>query len=304
MIPEANNIFSDQAVSTPVTADIALQLSEILKGIYSIFKNATENLEVQLKSDGTEITSIDRLVSVQLAEGLRNLIPGALIVSEESILCFRGKEELIFANQFLWIVDEVDGTQNLARQIPLYCVSVGLFKKSGEQFIPILGAILEPASGNLYIGLDHTVKKETLITGQSQYITPVSVDSHLSPLFFVSDDSLRSGKLPSGANYRCTGSVALDILYVGLGLGDATFLLYNIWDIAGALAVVNALQVLIFDLNSGIRLDGLSPKDFGEISKSGNWSLKKPLLICRADNFELALKFLGGMKTASPADCY
>ena len=52
-------------------------------------------------------------------------------------------------DQYLWIVDPLDGSLNFSQGIPFYCISIALFKG----FEPILGVIFDFERKELFSGL-------------------------------------------------------------------------------------------------------------------------------------------------------
>ncbi len=60
-------------------------------------------------------------------------------VGEESLLQSAG-------NEFVWLIDPLDGTVNYALGLPWYCVSIAL-AKNGE---PVAGAVCAPSTGELF----------------------------------------------------------------------------------------------------------------------------------------------------------
>ena len=52
--------------------------------------------------------------------------------------------------EFTWVIDPLDGTTNFASGVPLFAVSIGLFKKRK----PILGVIYDPTRNDCYWAID------------------------------------------------------------------------------------------------------------------------------------------------------
>ena len=65
------------------------------------------------------------------------------ILSEEKGMIERGIKD------YFWIVDPVDGSLNYTRQIPFYCVSIGLWH--GEK--PVLGVVYDFNRAELFSGI-------------------------------------------------------------------------------------------------------------------------------------------------------
>jgi len=185
------------------------------------------------------------------------------ILSEESGI-IEGRE-----SEFRWIIDPLDGSLNYSRQIPICCVSVGLYK--GKE--PILGAVYDFYRSELYTGIagksawlngkrighSSVDKKEKAIicTG-----FPVNTDfSQMSLMNFIQ-------RVQEYKKVRLLGSAALSIAYVASGRADA-YIEKDImlWDVAGALAIASG---------SGCKCeinDGSHPNAFRVTVSNGNFDV-------------------------------
>lgn len=148
---------------------------------------------------------------------------------------------------YRWIIDPLDGSLNFSRGIPLYCISIGLWK--GME--PVLGVVLDVTRNEAFSGI---VGKGTRLNGLPVKVSrtsdrskavlctgfPVSTDfSQASLLGFVED--VRNFK-----KIRLLGSAALSLAYVACGRAD--FYEENnikIWDVAAGLALVRAAGGII-----------------------------------------------------------
>ncbi|HUL75682.1 MAG TPA: 3'(2'),5'-bisphosphate nucleotidase CysQ [Vicinamibacteria bacterium] len=100
-------------------------------------------LDTEQKSDGSPVTRADRAAEAILVEGLRALLPGVAVVSEEGDV----EAAVAGAGSTYWLVDPLDGTKEFLKGLPEYTVNVALV----EAGVPVLGAIHVPASDCLYL---------------------------------------------------------------------------------------------------------------------------------------------------------
>ncbi|MBW2343961.1 MAG: inositol monophosphatase [Deltaproteobacteria bacterium] len=143
-------------------------------------------------------------------------------------------------SSYCWIVDPLDGSVNFSREIPISCISIGLWKET----VPLLGVIYDFNHDEIFTGLvgqgawlngrrigigDVKEKKQAvLLTG-----LPVSTDFSESGLSgFVRDARLYK-------KMRLLGSAALSMAYVACGRADV----YQendiaVWDVAAGIAIV------------------------------------------------------------------
>jgi 3'(2'), 5'-bisphosphate nucleotidase len=100
-------------------------------------------LEAEEKADGSPVTRADRAAEAILVEGLRPLIPGVVVVSEEGDV----DAALAAAGSRYWLVDPLDGTKEFLKGLPEYTVNVALV----EMGVPILGVVYVSAADCLYL---------------------------------------------------------------------------------------------------------------------------------------------------------
>ena len=100
-------------------------------------------LDTEEKGDGTPVTRADRAAEAILVEGLRPLLPGVVVVSEEGDV----DAALASAGSTYWLVDPLDGTKEFLKGLPEYTVNVALV----ERGVPILGVVYVSAADCLYL---------------------------------------------------------------------------------------------------------------------------------------------------------
>jgi fructose-1,6-bisphosphatase/inositol monophosphatase family enzyme len=97
--------------------------------------------EVRTKSGPLDlVTDADEAAEIAIAEGLRRVRPGAVIIGEEAAAHGARWEDVLPDAEFACIIDPVDGTANFAAGLPLFGTMVGI-TRHGE---PIGAAIHDP----------------------------------------------------------------------------------------------------------------------------------------------------------------
>ncbi len=120
-------------------------MNAMLQKVIDIVKEAsalmTSDHFTVMEKGGREnlVTSSDIAVQHFLTERLAALLPGCGFLCEEED--FRDLEE-----EYVWIIDPIDGTANYSRGIADCCISVALARKGALQ----LGVVYSPARGELY----------------------------------------------------------------------------------------------------------------------------------------------------------
>lgn len=90
-------------------------------------------------SDYDLVTNIDTVSERELINRINREFPGSAILSEEAGASGGN-------NDYLWIIDPLDGTVNYAHRYPVFCISVAL-QYRGEV---VLGVVYAPALQELF----------------------------------------------------------------------------------------------------------------------------------------------------------
>lgn len=100
---------------------------------------------VERKRDYSPVTAADRIAEALIVDGLREAVPEIPVVAEEAV------EAGISAGPAarFWLVDPLDGTREFAGGQDNFAVCVGLV----EAGVPVLGAVVLPAFGELFAGI-------------------------------------------------------------------------------------------------------------------------------------------------------
>lgn len=156
------------------------------------------------------------------------------ILSEEEGLIERGDED------FIWIVDPVDGSLNYSRGIPLCCVSIGLWKKDE----PVLGVIYDFYRNEVFSGiankgawLNNVLIKVSKIKEKEKGVLctgfPVKTN------FSKEKISIFLKQIRVFKKIRLLGSAALSIAYVASSRAEGYY--ENdimLWDIAAGIPIL------------------------------------------------------------------
>ena len=111
---------------------------------------------VRLKSKREIVTPADLASEKIILSAIKKHFPDHRILSEEKGKTGNQKSD------YLWLIDPLDGTTNFAHGLPIYSVSIGLFKvKSAESsknfdYLSgdiILGAVYAPAMKELFYAI-------------------------------------------------------------------------------------------------------------------------------------------------------
>ena len=180
-----------------------------------------ENLQVAKKGPKDFVTKTDKRVEEILIQELSKSKKNYSFITEES-----GVIKNVDDNN-VWIIDPIDGTTNFLHGIPHFAISVAL--KSNNKIIS--GIIFDPIKNEMFYA-----EKNNGSYFNNQRIR-VSNKNNLDECLFGTNIQ---GVKFSNLNVRCSGSAALDLVYVGAGRLDGFFQNnLNIWDIAAGLLIID-----------------------------------------------------------------
>jgi len=235
-------------MSTPTLIDVEL-MQEWSREAGRIALSQLADLEIQIKSDRTLVTEIDRRIEAFLVERISHRYPGHGILAEE------GSSRT--GNDFTWIVDPIDGTRAFASGLPVWGISLGVLHAG----TPYAGVFYMPATGEMIWGTETEA-----FYNNRRLLPPPRVDLD-SPVAFIS--------VPSNAHrdydisfprLRSLGSTTAHLAYVahGSAVGALTRRI-QLWDIAAVLPVLKITETALVYLDGEI----LNPADLlnGELSR-------------------------------------
>ena len=179
-----------------------------------------ENLQVSKKGPLDFVTNSDKKTEKVLINELTKNKKKYSILSEE--IGFIKNDD----NDYVWVIDPIDGTTNFLHGIPHFCISIGLkFKDeiiSGIIFDPIKNEIFYAEKNQGAFFNNHRIR--------------VSKRKNLDECLFATN---KNGLSSADLNARIFGSAALDLAYVASGRIDGYFQNgLNLWDIAAGTLIV------------------------------------------------------------------
>lgn len=119
---------------------IAVDAGELILRYY----DGIESMTHDTKGDGSPVTQADREAEKLIEEALRKILSDIPVIGEEGA----GGGHDLSAQDYFWLVDPLDGTQNFIQGGKDFTVNIGLIYKSN----PVLGVVYAPERGELYAG--------------------------------------------------------------------------------------------------------------------------------------------------------
>ena len=225
---------------------------EIVKQAGAMFAN--RDFEVDTKTSiSDKVKSMDIAVEAFLKEQLTTSFPGSGFLGEES-----DPQEL--DNEYVWVVDPIDGTSNFVKDLMNSCVAVALLKNKQA----VMGVVLNPYRNEMFTaekGKGAKLNGEPIHVSQnsfesSMYFTSLAPYNKeigmqvcldiMAEVYMISDDMRRFG------------SAEIELCLLACGRGDLYFeLRLNPWDYAaGGLILAEAGGYIGVPNSDELKYDG------------------------------------------------
>mgnify|MGYP003591541753 FL=1 len=214
------------------------------------------DLQVEEKGIDGPVTRVDRYIEQLTIDTLRKSYKNHSFLGEE----FGYQEGKGHDADWCWIIDPLDGTLNFINGVPHFCVSIAVQHKGITQH----GVIYDPVKDELFsasrgrgamlnqrrirVSVKDSLEKTFMGVGHAfRKVRNGEVVSYAKNHF----DSLLN-VTEAGAQYRRSGSAALDLAYVAAGRFDAYFELgLKPWDIAAGELIVKEAGGTVVDARGG-----------------------------------------------------
>jgi myo-inositol-1(or 4)-monophosphatase len=202
--------------------------------------------EIHVKGLRDIVTDVDPAAEKAIVHVLQNRFPDHAVLGEEG-----GKSA--GDQDFLWVIDPLDGTTNYSRRFPGFSVSIGLLHK-GQ---PWVGVVHDPLRDQTFAatrGLGATLNDEPLKVSPHERVGQAVIG-----LDWAHSDTNRRqivahlGRVaPACRTLRAIGSAALGLSYVACGWIDAYFHIeLELWDMAAGLLLITEAGGRVTDLRGG-----------------------------------------------------
>jgi Archaeal fructose-1,6-bisphosphatase and related enzymes of inositol monophosphatase family len=243
-------------------------MSEILAVCTAAAKEAGEllkanfgqaELEIERKPDRSLVTHLDKEAERIIINRIRQKFPGHGIIGEES--GHNGSE-----NDYIWIIDPLDGTHNFIRNINMFGVSIGIVHRgsfvAGVVYLPAFEEIYQAEQG----GGAYKNGQRIRVSGyQDLAECTVTFDSSLKKAAQFRLPALQ--KLAEQSfSIRMFGSSARQLTYLAEGVLDAIIEFDDhSWDYAAGACILAEAGGRITNLQGG----ALTYKDTGFLASNG-----------------------------------
>ncbi|MFQ5995791.1 MAG: inositol monophosphatase family protein [Acidiferrobacterales bacterium] len=205
-----------------------------------------DRLAIEAKGRNDFVSQVDRLAEAEIIRVVHGAYPDHAILAEES-----GRQQ---GNEYLWVIDPLDGTTNYLHGYPQFAVSIALEHRGQPQ----QAVVLDPVRNELYtasrgsgaqrnerrirVSQTRSLKFSLLGTG-----FPFRIEEHMETWI----NTFRA-LLKSSSGVRRAGSAALDLAHVACGRLDG-FWEFGLghWDLSAGSLLIEEAGGLISDMSGG-----------------------------------------------------
>ncbi|NOY65057.1 MAG: inositol monophosphatase [Nitrospirae bacterium] len=194
------------------------------------------------------VTEIDAASEQLIIKTLRNTFPSHRILSEETL------KESSSEDEYLWIIDPLDGTTNFIHKYPVFAISIALQYKdeiiTGVVYDPLRDELFTAEKGRgaflndqrIFVSKRNSIEDAIITTG-FPFRAKDRIDDYLEvfkSLFLRCSDLRRAG------------SAALDLAYTASGRCEGFFELgLSAWDVAAGSLLVKEAGGIVSDFKGG-----------------------------------------------------
>ena len=212
--------------------------------------NRLESLEVSAKGRNDFVTDVDRNAEQEIIETIRRAYPDHGFLAEESGQS-AGKSD-----EFVWIIDPLDGTTNFLHGFPQFCVSIAVQQRGRIEHAVIYDPMrqeLFTASRGQGAQLDDKKMRVSKSKGLEGALIGTGFPYRANLKWLDSYMAMFKAVTLATAGLRRPGSAALDLAWTAMGRYDAYFERdRDIWDVAAGALICECAGLTVRTLGATI----------------------------------------------------
>lgn len=221
--------------------ELQIALKAARAGAKVVLENFGKSKDSRVKGDSKGLVTTTDLASEKAILEILQNESDYPVLSEESV-------SKIEKNGPVWVVDPLDGTNNFARSLPFFAVSVGLMEGNES----LVGVIIDVVGNKEY----YAVKGGGAFCNGEKIIQPVFDKNYIPMLFlnhgYAETDRAKfkklAGLLTSDFNILKLGTTALELCYIASGAVDGFICSGDeLWDFAAGIVIAQEAGCIFTD---------------------------------------------------------
>ncbi len=227
--------------------NIAVEAARTAGNIITRTMHRLDTIKIAEKQPNDFVTEIDQRVEQEIISIIHKAYPAHGILGEES-----GEQK---GNEYLWIIDPIDGTRNFIHGFPHFAISIAVMHKNKIEH----GVIYDPVRQELFTasrGKGARLNDHRIRVSQRKHLHECLMGTGFAYRHTDKENPIPvhilQTILPNCGDIRRAGAATLDLAYVACGRLDGFWELgLHIWDIAAGILLVKEAGGIVCDLHAG-----------------------------------------------------
>lgn len=235
--------------------NIAIKAARRAGDVISRYVDRVDTLTVKAKERNDFVSEVDAVAEREIVQIIHQLHPDHAILGEEGGTQSRGNDE------YVWVIDPLDGTTNFLHGFPVFSVSIAVKHRGkllhGVIYDPLRNELFTASAGDGAQLNNRRIRCSNLKTLEGALIGtgfPFRENQNLDQYL-----KMFAAVTRKAAGIRRAGSAALDLAYVAAGRLDGFWELgLKEWDMAAGVLMIQEAGGSVGDLHgrSGFPMDG------------------------------------------------
>jgi myo-inositol-1(or 4)-monophosphatase len=222
----------------------AVQAANESSGIFKKFFGKPKDVKIKGNDPRNLVTEIDKKIETQIRQIILKKFSSHKIIGEE----FGGQK--LSRNDFVWIIDPIDGTTNYIQGLPICCISIGLWQNNS----PLVGVVYNPILNQLF----------TAARGQGAFLNGKRINVSEKKSLKLGFGGFGWGRniekaqvnfpklIPLLHKVRTLGSATMEMCFIALGVYDFHIQNeINVWDFAASAAILKEAGGEVTEIKGG-----------------------------------------------------
>lgn len=227
--------------------NIAIEAARAAGNIIIRAMGRLDKVKIAEKRPNDFVTEVDQRAEQEIISIIHKAYPQHGILGEES-----GEQK---GNDYIWIIDPIDGTRNFIHGFPHFAVSIGVMYKNKIEH----GVIYDPIHQELFTasrGKGAQLNERRIRVSQRKRLNECLFGTGFAYRHINKDDTTQGQILqmilPLCGDIRRAGAATLDLAYVACGRLDGFWEMgLKLWDIAAGILLVKEAGGIVSDLSGG-----------------------------------------------------
>jgi myo-inositol-1(or 4)-monophosphatase len=229
---------------TSQVANLSLQTGEFVRKAALEFNRES----IEYKGLNDMVSYVDKETEVRLVEGLQKILPEAGFIAEE------GTGQKNDNQEFVWIIDPVDGTTNYMHGLPVFAISIALMRYN-KIISGVVYEINRDECFKAWLGGGAFLNNKAIKVSSAKYLKDSLIATGFPYYDFEKMENylnILKELMQKSHGLRRLGAASVDLVYTACGRFEG-FFEYNLkpWDVAAGTLIVQEAGGKVTDFKGG-----------------------------------------------------